>query len=65
MAKYYRACAEEVMFFSREIFRFASEKFENGKSEINQNAEYLLFTFLLRIKSGVKSVELSFLFLFR
>ena len=44
MAKYYRACAEEVYIFFREIFRFANEikKFislAKSKSETYQNPE--------------------------
>ena len=46
MAKYYRACAEEVYIFSREIFHLASEikKFislAKSKGETNQNAEII------------------------
>ena len=40
-AKYYRACAEKVYIFSREIFRFASKfiSLAKSKSETNQKAE--------------------------
>ena len=48
MAKYYRACAEEVFISSREIIRFASEikkvYLAKTKSETNQNVEKKLPT---------------------